>query len=324
MEAQMKHALAFVAAVALAGVTLAAASTDVTFVMKSGERVAGTFSYNHTDHYQLIVNGRQRDWPSSDIALIEFSGGDPTSDEVNRLPASADPPELERHTLVLKSGEMIRGKIWDFQGDRIFMDLGPNDRRSWNMSDAARLYISAPGSRALFANANRASTTPAGTAPPVTGNRRGRSGTTTPPVVTPPVVTTPPVTGNRRGRTGTSRTSGNGNTFDLPGTSCWMDTGINVTTGQAVAFSATGQVTLSNVSTDTATPAGSTSGRPGQGAPVPTSLLGALIGRIDNYPAFGIGNQTQALAMPQQGRLWIGINDGGCADNSGSFRVTIR
>ena len=90
------------------------------------------------------------------------------------------------------------------------------------------------------------------------------------------------------------------------------------------SFEATGVITLSNVNTDTATPAGSTVGRPGQGAPLRTSLLGTLIGRIDNYQPFAIGNQTLAISMPQTGRLWIGINDGGCADNGGSFRVTIR
>jgi hypothetical protein len=62
----------------------------------------------------------------------------------------------------------------------------------------------------------------------------------------------------------------------------------------------------------------------GQNAPLPNSLLGALIGRIDNNIAFGIGNMTQGLSMPQTGRLWIGVNDAVCADNGGAFRVTIR
>ena len=328
----MIRRFALAAAFALAAMTLISAHADVTFVMKSGERVAGTFSYNHTDHYQLIVSGRQRDWPSNDIALIEFAPGDPTAEEVNRLPTSSDPPELERHTIVLRNGQMLRGKIWDFQGDRIIMDMGPNDRRTFNMGDTARLYISAPGSRSLFPNnpvvANPATTPPVDNNGNGNGRGRGRNGANNPPpVVTPPVVAAPPVGNNRRGRNAqNSNTNGNrnGNTFDLAGTSCWMDTGMYVNANQAVAFTATGQITLSNVSTDTATPAGSTSGRPGQGAPLPSSLLGTLIAKIDNYRPFAIGNQTQAIAMPQTGELWIGINDGGCGDNSGSFRVTIR
>ena len=279
------------AAVALFGaVTLAASFNDVTYVMKNGDRVSGTFSYNHTDHFQVIVNGRERDFPAYDVAFLEFGGGDPTAEEVNKLPASADPPELERHTLVLRSGEMIRGKIWDFQGDKIFMDVAPNDRRSWSMNDTLRLYISAPGSRALFANANANSA----------------------------------VNGARARGQGRGLGLGRSITIDLAAAACWADTGINVVQNQAIAFSSTGQITLSGDRNDIATAAGSTTGRYAQNAPIPNNLLGALIGRIDNHPAFGIGNQTQELTMPQAGRLWIGINDGTCGDNTGAYRVTIR
>jgi len=286
----MIRRLVLSAAAALFSVTLAAAAyTDVTFVMKNGDRVSGTFSYNHTDHYQIIVNGRERDFPSDNIAMIEFAGGDPSAEEVNRLPTAGDPPELERHTIVLRSGEMIRGKIYDFQGDRIIMDMGPNDRRTFSMNDTARLYISAPGSRALFANSNAVANANPNSA--VQGGRRG---------------------------------GGRGITIDLPGAACWADTGINVVANQAISFTTTGQITLSVDRNDIATAAGSTTGRYSPNAPIPSSLLGALIARVDNNPAFGIGNQTIPLTMPQTGRLWIGVNDGVCGDNTGAFRVTIR
>ena len=281
------------AAIALFGVSVAASYTDVTFVMKSGVRVHGTFAYNHTDHYQIVVNGRERDYPSDDIAFIVFAGSEPSSEEVNRLPASADPPELERHTIVLRSGEMIRGKIYDFQGDRIIMDMGPNDRRTFSMNDTARLYISAPGSRALYANANAQANANPNSA--VQGGRRGGA----------------------VGRGGV--------TINVPGSSCWVDTGINVVANQLVSFAGSGQITTSVDANDIAEVAGSKMGRmAGNNAPLPNSLLGALVGRIDNNVAFGIGNMTQALNMPQSGRLWIGINDSVCADNTGAFRVTIR
>lgn len=287
----MIRRFAVAAAIALAGVTLAAAYTDVTFVMKNGERVSGTFSYNHTDHYQVIVNGRERDYPSDNIALLVFAGGDPTADEINRLPTAGDPPELERHTIVLRSGEMIRGKIYDFQGDRIIMDMGPNDRRTFSMNDTARLYISAPGARALFANA------PAAAANSAVNGGRAR---------------------------GQGRGAGRGLTINVPTDSCWSDTGISVVAGQNVSFVATGEVQLSVDRNDVATPAGSKTGRPGVGAPVPAALLGSLIARIDNNQAFPIGDRRDAMAMPQAGRLWLGVNDGGCGDNSGAFRVTVN
>ena len=139
-----------VAGAVVLGVVLLAGRTDVTFVMKNGDRVSGTFSYNHTDHYQLIVGGKEVSYPSDDIAMIAFVAGDPPAGEVARLPESNDPPELERHTIVLRNGDMIRGKIYDFQGDQIIMDVRAGDRRTYSMGDTARLYISAPGARGVF------------------------------------------------------------------------------------------------------------------------------------------------------------------------------
>jgi hypothetical protein len=60
----------------------------------------------------------------------------------------------------------------------------------------------------------------------------------------------------------------------------------------------------------------------GAQAPLPTSLAGALIGRIGNGRPFGIGNQT-SIPAPAAGQLFLGINDGQLDDNSGEFRVEI-
>jgi hypothetical protein len=183
-----------------------AAAYEVTFVLRTGERVTGQFSYNHTDHYQITVNGQLRDYPSDDIVMISFGAGDPKPEEVAKLPIVNDPPELERHTIVLKSAEMLRGKIYDFQGDRVIMDLGPNDRRTFNMTDISRLYISAPGSRAVY-GVTTASTgitasaeAPAGAAVRVT----------------------------------------------VPARATWVDSGITVNRGDRVWFTASGQIYLSN------------------------------------------------------------------------------
>ena len=105
--------------VVLGSVALLASFADVTFVMKNGERISGRFSYNHTDQYQLIVDGRERSYPSDDIAMIAFTAGDPRSARGLALPTSDNPPELERHTVVLRNGEMIRGKIYDFKGEHL-------------------------------------------------------------------------------------------------------------------------------------------------------------------------------------------------------------
>src|SRR5262245_27833314 len=83
MEARpMTRRLLVLIAPLLLGAALLARFADVTFVMKNGERISGTFSYNHTDHYQLIISGRERSYPSDDIAMIAFTPGDPSAREI--------------------------------------------------------------------------------------------------------------------------------------------------------------------------------------------------------------------------------------------------
>jgi hypothetical protein len=111
--------------------------------------------------------------------------------------------------------------------------------------------------------------------------------------------------------------------ISVPANVCWTDTRRTVRQGQRVSFSASGEIQLSPDSNDVAGVAGSRTGRTAPNAPIPGSLAGALIGRVGNSRPFGIGDQTAALAMPASGRLFLGINDDHCADNRGQFRVQI-
>lgn len=146
----MFRRLSLTAAAVVFGVALVSSFTEVTFVMRNGERISGTFVYHHTDHYNLMVNGQERSYPSDDIAMIQFAPGDPSPAEINGLPAMDNGPELERHTAVMRNGEIIRGKIWDFQDDRVIMDIHPGDRRTFTMNNIARLYINAGAAHNVF------------------------------------------------------------------------------------------------------------------------------------------------------------------------------
>jgi hypothetical protein len=101
----------------------------------------------------------------------------------------------------------------------------------------------------------------------------------------------------------------------------WVDTGITVNQGDRVSFQASGQVMYGQNATMTATPDGGTERRATY--PDPTAPVGALIGKVGNSPAFGIGSQTQPLAMPASGRLMLGVNDNELGDNSGFFTVVV-
>ena len=108
----------------------------------------------------------------------------------------------------------------------------------------------------------------------------------------------------------------------VPARAGWVNTGLTVSEGQTLLFNTTGEVRLSGASDDVAGPAGSKKGRYAGNAPIPSSLAGALIGRIGNGAPFGIGNQTSIPSLGT-GTLWLAVNDDVLADNAGAFGVDI-
>ena len=102
----------------------------------------------------------------------------------------------------------------------------------------------------------------------------------------------------------------------------WTDTGITVRQGDIIRFQSSGQIQMSDNSSDMAGTAGSLQRRMAQDAPVSGVFAGALIGKIGAYSAFAIGDQGQITA-PASGRLYLGVNDDYLNDNRGEFVVTM-
>jgi hypothetical protein len=114
-----------------------------------------------------------------------------------------------------------------------------------------------------------------------------------------------------------------GEGMTIPANPCWTNTARSVRQGQRVTFSGSGEIQLSADRNDIASVAGSRTGRTSSNAPIPGALAGALIGRVGNSRPCGIGDQKTALPMPASGQLWLGINDDSCGDNRGQFKVQI-
>ena len=102
----------------------------------------------------------------------------------------------------------------------------------------------------------------------------------------------------------------------------WTDTGITVRQGDVIYFQSSGQVQLSDNSSDMAGVAGSVSRRTAPDAPINNVYAGALIGRVGAYSPFPIGDQGQITA-PVSGRLYLSVNDDHLPDNRGEFVVTV-
>jgi len=261
------------------------ANHQATFVLRNGERVSGELSYKGGTSYTL--NGK--DYPSDDIALIEFVGGTPSADELRQIPSvDNNPSEHERHVFVTRGGEVIFGKIYHISpdGNTITFDRRGGGRQDIAADSLARVYVNPAGARSVYAQVLNASA----------------------PAATPAAVAT----------------SGSGATVNVVANRPWTDTGLQVRQGDRLTFSSSGQIRVAqgDAPETLATVDGAGSFQGTGRYPVATAPAGALIGRIGNRPAFGIGSQT-TITAPAAGRLFLGVNDDGFGDNSGAFTVTI-
>lgn len=265
---------------------VALASHQATFVLRNGDRVSGELTYKGGTSYTL--NGR--DYPSNDIALIEFVPGTPSADELRQIPTvDNNPSEHERHVFVTRNGDMIFGKIYHISvdGNTITYDRREGGRHDISTDQLARVYVNPAGARSVYHNVLNA------------------------PAANP--------------ATSAIATSGSGTTITVSANRPWTDTRIQVRAGDRLTFSSSGQIRIAggDAPETLATVDGTASFQGAHGRyPDPNAPVGALIGRIGNSAAFGIGSQT-AITMPASGRLFLGVNDDVYTDNSGAFTVTI-
>jgi hypothetical protein len=109
----------------------------------------------------------------------------------------------------------------------------------------------------------------------------------------------------------------------VPGNSTWVATPLFVRKGERVTFNVTGQIQLSDDTNDVAHSAGSLTQRRANGSPLPQNLAGALIAKVGNSAPFPIGNVTTPVTMPEDGQLYLGVNDDEVSDNRGEFIVQL-
>jgi hypothetical protein len=103
----------------------------------------------------------------------------------------------------------------------------------------------------------------------------------------------------------------------------WIDTGVDVRSGQTVYFSATGTVWWGPGRKDG--PDGEKNSPHNPSRPIPNRPAAALIGKIGSGfgDLFFIGNDQRPIRMRAGGRLFLGVNDEGLKDNHGNFRVLV-
>jgi Ca2+-binding EF-hand superfamily protein len=128
--------------------------------------------------------------------------------------------------------------------------------------------------------------------------------------------------GTPGGTAGTAVTPGTGRPVTVDGQRGWVDTGIDVRSGEILSIQASGTVTLSTNASDVAEPGGSRTNRRAASAPLPDEPAGALIARIGNATPLGVGSR-QSVTANATGRLYLSVNDDYFDDNRGAYRVLI-
>lgn len=107
----------------------------------------------------------------------------------------------------------------------------------------------------------------------------------------------------------------------------WTDSGVTVRTGDYLRFDVSREIRFGEGDADVATADGNASGRARgvlRRVPVASLPVGGLIGKVGTAGLpFSIGSAPEAIRMPSNGRLMLGINDLTFDDNDGWFRVVV-
>ena len=114
-----------------------------------------------------------------------------------------------------------------------------------------------------------------------------------------------------------------GQLVSVNATQRWTDTGMWVEAGDTITLDAEGSIQMSGDGGDTATPAGSRTGRRAADAPLRGQPAGILIARIGNNTSpISVGDR-RTMRAPVSGQLHLGVNDDYLQDNRGEYRVNV-
>lgn len=273
------------------------AAEQATFILTDGERISGVV-VSHTEERTNIradkqefnvrvADGREVPIPFDHVAVIDFVGGQPQSAELAAL------TDDSAHTMAMRNGTIVKGRLVDLiAGIRVKWRDTNGTTREVPINEVRRVYLNNASARTAFNY----------TAPAASATDRG---------ITP--ATAPTGTAGRRRAT---------REVEVGADTQWNDTGITVTRGERLTFSARGRVGFGSGPTQTAGPEGNEELRRST-FPVRDVPVGSLIGRIGNGAPFLIGRNTQPIVAPDSGRLMLAVNDDDYGDNEGAFRVAI-
>jgi hypothetical protein len=293
------------------------AAERATFILRDGQRASGTLVAHGDQRANLVLgyfnlgdmpggtgNLRERAYPEADVAVIDFAGGVPPQQELAGLNRMNGQPNM----LTLRSGAVLYGRFDNIiEGSTVAFTDQRGQHQAYSARDVARVYLDTAAARAVFDVAPD----------PVPNGQTGdwRSG------------------GNPTRQTTEWRSGGNRDLEPLDGSGpglrvlanrAWTDTGIAVRRGEQVRFRASGQIQFGESDRDVTGTDGNPRFRldPSE-LPVALMPIGGLIGRVGRGAPFPIGSNPNSIVMPDDGRLYLGVNARAVPGNRGAFLVEV-
>jgi hypothetical protein len=278
-----KRVISTVALVACAGLYALAATERATFILTNGERKSGTIVF-HGGQNENLING--------DLNLGQDNAKDISLrvDQVAVIDFVGGRPANDEIANVPPSGHYLVTRDGNGHGGT-FVNMLNGDTLVWRNQNNEEQRLPLRDVRRIYLNPDSARTAFRYRG---TNNAVGTAGETT---LAP----------------GAVRVEAN---------QPWTDTGIDVKAGDLVAFQGTGTVNFGTGSTQSAGVDGKSDTR-SPNYPVSAMPVGGLIGKVANSAPFPVGGNQQAIRMPANGRLMLGVNDNEMGDNSGFFSVVV-
>lgn len=127
-------------ALAVAAVTYVGAvqaQENATLTLRSGERVSGQLVDMGGVGFTVRVNGQERQIPTNDVAVIDFTGGTMSADDWSKVTGG-------NQVVWLRNGQTVNGSLYDIGGTsplKITLRTGNGDRE-FSSAEIGRIVLS--------------------------------------------------------------------------------------------------------------------------------------------------------------------------------------
>ena len=148
----VRRLIATVALVGCAGIYALAANERATFILSNGDRKTGTLVHHGGNDTNLIDanfnlgtdDGKEQSYPESQVAVIDFAGGQPSANELQAMPGSG-------HFLVLRNGQSQNGQFVNIaHGNTLLWKNASGEQQQYAVTDVARVYLNPQSARVAF------------------------------------------------------------------------------------------------------------------------------------------------------------------------------